>query len=124
MSAEEIHTKLRPLERAAFFGGFEERKLKNLVYVFTGDFGNSATRLQDFVVSGGTYVYGSYPVLDDLFRRQAAELDRTKREAILTRMQQVVYERVIAAHIGEIAFTSGVGPRVEESERALRGHHT
>ena len=30
-------------------------------------------------------------------------------------MQQLVFERVIAAPIWEIAFTSGVGPRVEES---------
>jgi peptide/nickel transport system substrate-binding protein len=115
LTAVGIHTKLHPLERAAFFGGLAEKKLKNLVYVFTGDFGNAATRLESTVVSGGIWTYGSYPDLDALFQKQATELDRAKREEVLNQMQQLVFERVIAAPIWEIAFTSGVGPRVEES---------
>jgi peptide/nickel transport system substrate-binding protein len=119
LKAAGIGLKLRPLERAAFFKGFSERKLKNVIHVFGGIFGNAATRLEAFVVGGGTYVYGSYPDIDGLFREQATELDRTKREAILHRMQQLVHERAVFAPIWELAFLNGVGPRVEESGLGL-----
>ena len=119
LKAVGIGLKLRPLERAAFFKGFAEKKFKNIIHVFGGVFGNAATRLEAFVVSGGTYVYGGYPDLDGLFREQAAELDRTKREAILHRMQQIVHERAMFAPIWELAFLNGVGPRVEESGLGL-----
>jgi len=75
--------------------------------------------MEDVVVSGGTWAYGGYPDLDALFRQQAIELDRAKREPILYRMQQLISERVVVAPIFEIAFTSGVGPRVEESGLGL-----
>src|SRR5262249_6452510 len=42
----------------------------------------------------GAYTYGSYPDIDGLFREQASELDRKKREAILHRIQQLIYEKV------------------------------
>jgi peptide/nickel transport system substrate-binding protein len=119
LNAVGIRTKLRPLERAAFFGGLAQKRLKNLIYVFTGNFGNAATRLEAVVVSGGTWAHGGYPDLDALFQRQATELDRAKREVILHQMQQLVSERVVVAPIWEIAFTSGVGPRIEESGLGL-----
>jgi len=119
LKAAGIGLKMRPMERATFFKGFSEKKLKNVIHVFGGIFGNAATRLEAFVVGGGTYVYGSYPDIDGLFREQTAELDRSKREAILHRMQQLVNERAIFAPIWELAFLNGVGPRVEESGLGL-----
>src|SRR5438093_832751 len=59
-----IRAKLRPVERAAFFREWGEKKYKNLTYGATGAFGNAATRLEAFVVAGGAYVYGSYPDID------------------------------------------------------------
>src|SRR5262249_12950215 len=56
-----IRVRLRPLERAAFFKGYQEKKLKNLLYSISGAFGNVAIRLETFAVAGGPYVYGSYP---------------------------------------------------------------
>jgi ABC-type transport system substrate-binding protein len=47
--------------------------------------------------------------------QQAVELDHAKRAAILTKMQQIVYERVITTHLWQLAFLNGVGPRVGES---------
>ena len=67
------------------------------------------------VVGGGTYVYGSYADIDRLFLEQASELDPKKREAILHRIQQLVYEKVVVAPIWQNARLNGVGPRVEES---------
>ena len=55
------------------------------------------------------------PILTSCFRQQAAELDRKKREAILHKMQQLVYEKAIFAPIWELAFINGVGPRLGKS---------
>ena len=77
--------------------------------------GNAATRFEEYVVSTGTFAYGGYPDLDGLFREQATELDRGKRQAILHRMQQLMHERAMFAPIYELAFLQGVGPRVVES---------
>ncbi len=110
-----IQFKLRPLERAAFFKGVAEKTYKNMVYLFAGASGNAATWLENYAVAGGTYAYGSYPDIDGLFREQAVELDRGKREALLHRIQQMVYERAMFVPIWDFAFLHGVGPRVEES---------
>ena len=119
LQAVGIRSKLRPLERAAFNKSVAEKKLKNLVQVIGGGFGNAAMRLETYVVGGGTYAYGSYPDLDGLFREQATELDRARRTAILHRMQQLVHERAMFAPIYELAFISGVGRRVEEAGLGL-----
>ena len=110
-----IRVKLRPLERAAFFKAYSEKKLKNIVQGASGAFGNCATRAEAFVVKGGAYVYGSYPDIDALFAEQAVLMDRTKREAILQRLQQLVHEKTIYAPIWQLAFISGVGPKVGQS---------
>jgi peptide/nickel transport system substrate-binding protein len=115
LQAVGIRAKVRPLERAAFFKTFGEKKLKNLVQGASGAFGNAATRLEAFVASGGVYVYGSYPDVDGLFREQATELDRKRREVTLHRIQQLVHEKAIFAPIWQLAAMTGVGPRVEES---------
>jgi ABC-type transport system substrate-binding protein len=69
-----------------------------------------ATRLEAHAVKGGVFVYGSYPDLDELYEQQAVELDRQKREAVLHKMQQIVYERTIYAPIWQLAFINGAGP--------------
>ena len=123
LQAVGIRAKLRPLERAAFFKAYAEKTFKNIVQAASGAFGNAATRLEAFVASGGTYVYGSYPDLDGLFQEQAAETDRKRREATLHKMQQIVLERVVYAPIWELAFINGVGPRVHESGLGLIPGH-
>jgi peptide/nickel transport system substrate-binding protein len=114
-----IRVKLRPLERAAFFKGYQEKSLKNLLYSISGAFGNAATRLETFVASGGIYVYGGYPDIDGLFREQAGELDRKRREAMLHRIQQLVHEKAVYAPIWELGFIHAQGPRVAESSLGL-----
>src|SRR5499433_2425372 len=100
-----------------------EMVLKNVIMAASGAFGNAATRLEAFVITGGTYVYGSYPDLDGLFREQAAETDAKRREATLQRIQQLVQERVVYAPIWQLAFLNGVGPRVGESGLGLIPGH-
>lgn len=110
-----IRVKLRPLERAAFFKAYSEKKLKNIVQGASGALGNCATRAEAFVAKGGTYAYGSYPDIDALFAEQAVQMDRAKRTTILHRLQQLVQEKAMYAPIWQLAFLSGVGPRVGQS---------
>ncbi|MBM4393982.1 MAG: ABC transporter substrate-binding protein [Deltaproteobacteria bacterium] len=118
-----IRAKLRPVERAAFFKTYAEKQFKGIVQSGSAAFGNAATRLEAFVVAGGTYAYGSYPDIDGLFRDQAAELDRKKREALLHRAQQLIHEKVMYGPIWELGFLNGQGPRVEESGLGLIPGH-
>jgi peptide/nickel transport system substrate-binding protein len=118
-----IRTTLRPLERAAFFKGLGEKKFKNLSYTASGAFGNAATRLEAFVVAGGTYVYGSYPDIDGLFREQANETDRKKRDATLQKIQQLMHDKAMTIPIWQLAFINGQGARVAESGLGLISGH-
>jgi len=119
LQAAGIRTKLRPLERAGFLKAYQEKKLKNIVYGLSGVFGNAATRIEAFSVSSGSYAYGGYPDIDGLFREQAAELDRKKREAILHRIQQLIHEKAMYLPIWQLALLQGYGPRVAESGLGL-----
>jgi peptide/nickel transport system substrate-binding protein len=116
LQATGIRARLRPLERAAFFRGYTEKKFnKGFIQGASGAFGNAATRLEAFVVKGGAFVYGSYPEIDELFPKQAVELDVNKRRVLLEKMQQLLHEKAVYAPIWQLAFISAVGPRVAES---------
>jgi len=119
LQAAGFRLKLRPLERASYNKGQVERTFKNLVLSASAAFGNAPTRLEAFVVAGGAYVYGSYPDIDGLFREQATELDRKRREATLHRIQQLVYEKAMFAPIWQLAAMGGFGPRIAESGLGL-----
>jgi peptide/nickel transport system substrate-binding protein len=119
LQAAGIRAKVRPLERAAFFKAYQDKKLKNLIYSISGAFGNVATRIETFVASGSPYAYAGYPDIDGLFREQAGELDRKRREAILHRIQQLVHEKTMYAPIWELGFIHAQGPRVAESGLGL-----
>src|SRR5213592_3737917 len=123
LKAVGIRAQLRPLERAAFFAQYREKKLRNIIQSGSGAFGNTATRLEAFVAAGGAYVYGSYADVDGLFREQASEMDRKKREATLQRIQQLMHEKAMVAPIWELAFINAYGPRVEESGLTLITNH-
>ncbi len=115
LAAIGIRTKLRPVERAAFIKEYSEKKYKNIIQAGPGAFGNAATRIEAHLVKGGVFTYGSYPDIEELYRQQASELDRKKREALLHKIQQIMTERVIYAPIWQLAFINGTGPRVGES---------
>ena len=123
LQAVGIRSALRPLERAAFFAGYSEKKFKNLIQGSSGAFGNAATRLEAFVAAGGAYVYGTYPDIDGLFQEQAADNDLKRRESTLGRIQQLVHDKVVYAPIWQLGFINGIGPRVGESGLGLIGGH-
>lgn len=110
-----IRARLRPMERAAFAKTYSEKKLSDIAQGGSAAFGNAATRLEVFAVKGGSYAYGSYPDIDALFPKQAVEMDRDKRGAILAEMQRRLDESRMYAPIWQLAFLNGVGPRVKVS---------
>jgi peptide/nickel transport system substrate-binding protein len=118
-----IRTRMKPFERVSHWTSYTDKKYKNLAYTASGAFGNAATRLEAYVVAGGAYVYGSYPDIDSLFKDQAAELDRKKREALLHKIQQLMHEKAMHIPIWELAFINGHGPRVQESGLGLIPGH-
>jgi len=123
LQAVGIRIKVQPLERAALIKANQEKKLKNLYRGGSAAFGNAATRIEAFVLSDGMFAYGGYPDIDGLFREQASEPDRKKREAILHRIQQLMYDKAVFAPLFEPAFLNGFGPRVAESGLGLINYH-
>jgi peptide/nickel transport system substrate-binding protein len=119
LSAIGIRTRLRTLERAAFYAQVREKKIRPLVYMASAAAGNAATRLDAFVAAGGVYTYGTYPDIEGLIQEQAGERDRKRREATLHRIQQLMHERAMVAPIWEIAAIQGYGPRVAEPSLGL-----
>jgi peptide/nickel transport system substrate-binding protein len=115
LGAVGIKLKVRMMERAAYISARAAKQLRALCICGTGRYGNVAARIEETVVTGGTFAYGGYPDLDELFKQQDAEPDRGKREAILHRIQRLMHERVIVAPLFLYVWPSGLGPRVEEA---------
>jgi len=109
-----IKLRMRPMERAAFFAAWGAKKLKGVCVCGSALYGNAATRMSEIVPSDGTYAYGGYPDIDALYKQQALETDRKKREVMLHQIQQTLHERVRFGPIFEFSWPSGIGPRVEE----------
>jgi peptide/nickel transport system substrate-binding protein len=109
-----IRMRMRQTERAAFFAHLQSKKATGVCVCSTALYGNAASRLSQVIPSDGAWAYGGYPDIDALFRQQAVESDRKKREALLHQIQKLVHERVRYAPIYQYTWPSGVGPRVEE----------
>ena len=107
-----IRSKLRLMERAAFFKEYGEKTLKHVVQSGSGAPGNAPTRIEQYAVTGGRYTYGTYPEIDGLFSEQSAETNPRVRQQILHKIQQLIHDRVMFAPIIEPAFLNGVGSRV------------
>src|SRR5713226_7920452 len=114
-----IRTTVRTMERATYLSNWREKKIRGLLIGATGAAGNAAARLEPFFTKDGIYAYGTRPEIDDLFQRQANELDRKKREATLHQIQKIVADQVLAAPIFQQAFPWGVGARVAEPAAGL-----
>jgi peptide/nickel transport system substrate-binding protein len=119
LGAVGIRTRVRTMERATFMSTWADKKLRGLVIGATGAAGNAAARLEPFHTKQGLYAYGSLPEIDDLFQRQARELDRKQREALLHQIQKLVVDQVLVAPIFQQGFLWGVGPRVEQPAAGL-----
>jgi ABC-type transport system substrate-binding protein len=113
LNAVGIRVRLRLMERAAYYSEYGDKKLRGVLYTGSAAFGNAATRLENYVVGGGRYVYGSHPDMDGLFAEQVNETNTRVRQQILTKIQQMAHERLMFIPVMETAFLNGVGPRAE-----------
>jgi peptide/nickel transport system substrate-binding protein len=114
LGAVGIKTRVRTMERAAFYSALATKKLKGVCVCIDAVYGNAASRLSQVVPADGAYAYGSDPDVEALYRQQARETDRKKREQMLRQIQQLIYDRVRFAAIYDFIWPSGIGPRVEE----------
>jgi peptide/nickel transport system substrate-binding protein len=112
LNAAGIRVRLRPMERAAFYAAWREKKLRGLFMTAAGNSGNAASRVESFIQSKGAYAYGGYPDIDELFQRQASERDAERREALLHRIQQLTIDREMFAPVMDLRALNGVGPRI------------
>jgi peptide/nickel transport system substrate-binding protein len=119
LGAVGIKLRMRTMERAAWLTAYREKKLKGVLLAAQGAGGNAATRIEGVATRQGLYAYGVLPEVEDLFQRQARELDRKKREDLLHQIQRILSDRVVFAPVWENAPINGVGPRVEEGASGL-----
>ena len=115
LQAAGIRTRVRTMERAAFLTAWREHKIKGVIMGLGAPAGNAATRIEVYVTKDGIYSSGVVPEIEELYQRQARELDRKKREGLLHQIQQIVHDRVMYVPIYELAFLWGIGPRVGEA---------
>jgi len=101
------------MERAAFYKALESKKLKGLCMCVNAVYGNASSRLSETLASEGIYAYGAYPDIEALYRQQARETDKKKRQAMLQQVQQMIYDRVRWGAIYDYYWPSAIGPRVE-----------
>jgi peptide/nickel transport system substrate-binding protein len=115
LAAVGIRTRMRTMERAAFYSALASKKLKGVCLCINAVYGNAASRLSELVPAEGQFAYGAYPDIEALYRQQARETDRKKREAMMRQVQQMLTERVAFAPIYDYVWPSGVGPKVGEA---------
>src|SRR5213594_4216811 len=112
LTAVGIKTRMVTMERAAFQSAWLSKKLKGVCVCIHAPYGKAASRMAQFVPSDGDFARGADPDIDALFKQQARELDRKKREAMLHQIQQLLHERVRFGPIWEYIWPSGIGSRV------------
>ena len=88
---------------------------KNLAFHGSGAYGNTATRLGTFVYSKGAEAWIKDPEIDAWYEQQAVERDRTKRQDLLYKVQQKIYDEARFMFVWEHGFLCASGPRAAVS---------
>ena len=110
-----IRAKVRTMERAAIQGAQKDKTVKNLTRQGSGAFGNAASRIEAFLHSKGSQSFLHDAEIDAWYEQQTTERDPKKREALLHKIQQKVYDHAYVIPIWELGFLSASGPRVAVS---------
>jgi len=119
LAAVGIRARVRPMERAADQAALKERTYRHLAFQGSGAFGNAATRLDAFATSKGAQAWIKDPEIDAWYGQQAVERDRKKREALLHKIQQNLYDEALFVPIWELGFLCASGPRAAVSGLSL-----
>jgi peptide/nickel transport system substrate-binding protein len=112
LNAVGIRVRLRPMERAAFYAAWQEKKLRGVFMTAVGNSGNAASRVEAFIQSKGAYASGGYSDIDEFFKQQAEERDVKKREDLLYKIQELTIERAMFAPVMDLRVLMGIGPRI------------
>ena len=112
LTAIGIKSRMVTMERAAFQSAWLTKKLKGICVCIHATYGNAASRMAEFVPSDGSFSRGADSDIDALFKQQARETDRKKREQMLSQIQSLLHERVRFGPMWEYIWPSGIGPRV------------
>ena len=116
LNAVGIRLQLRPLERAGYNKGFEDKKFKKgIIQAASAALGNASTRIAMSALSDSPYSYGGYPEIDALFERQLHEVDVDTRTALLHEIQQIMHAKDMFVPLWQLGFLCAAGPRVAES---------
>ena len=107
------------MERAAHQAALKEKSLKYLAFQGSGAFGNAATRLDAFATSKGAQSWIKDPEIDAWYEQQAVERDRKKREVLLHKIQQKLYDEALFVPLWELGFLCASGPRAAVSGLSL-----
>jgi peptide/nickel transport system substrate-binding protein len=119
LAAVGIRAKVQARERAAMQTAQREKRVKNLTRMGSAAPGNAATRVEAFMYSQGAQSFLQDPEIDAWYEQQARERDRTKREALLHKIQQKVYDDAYFLPIWQLGFLCVTGPRVAVSGLGL-----
>jgi peptide/nickel transport system substrate-binding protein len=119
LTAVGIRARVHPMERAAHQAGHKERSFRHLAFQGSGAFGSAATRLDAFVTSQGAQSWIKDPEIDAWYEQQVAERDRKKRETLLHKIQQKLYDEALFVPIWELGFLCASGPRAAVSGLSL-----
>jgi peptide/nickel transport system substrate-binding protein len=119
LAAVGIRAKVRSVERAANQAAHREKTYKHLAFQGSGAYGNAATRLETFTHSKGANSWIKDPEIDEWYAQQAMERDSKKREAVLRKIQQKIYDEARFIPIWDLSFLSASGPRAAVSGLGL-----
>ncbi|MBM3226043.1 MAG: ABC transporter substrate-binding protein, partial [Candidatus Tectomicrobia bacterium] len=119
LTAVGIRAKVRPMERAAHQAGLREKTFKHLAFQGSGAFGNAATRLDAFATTKGAQSWIKDAEIDAWYEQQAVERDRQKRQTLLHKIQQKLYDEALVIPLWELGFLCASGPRAAVSGLSL-----
>jgi peptide/nickel transport system substrate-binding protein len=119
LAAVGIRASLRSVERAADQAAHREKTHTHLAVQTSGAFGSAATRLETFVTSNGGQSWIQDPEIDAWYAQHATERDRTRRHALLHRIQHKLYEEARVLPIWGLGVLHASGPRVAVSGLGL-----
>src|SRR5260370_6114779 len=80
-----IKTRMRTMERAAFYSALATKKLKGLCVCIDAVYGNASTRMAEVVPSDGAFAYGGESAHLPLLNDHGHATHRTNREATVHR---------------------------------------
>ena len=105
-----INVKVSILEKSILLGNRKAGKLTNRVFIDSNSFPTIAARLNYQLGPAG---YGNYPEIEAVWKKYNKSADTKERHAIITKVQNMLYEKYQFIPICQATSPAGIGPRVK-----------